>query len=276
MRALAQLAASVDDRIVGGVLCSKSGLLYPDFGVLRRSAGMLTVAGLNSGSVNYELSIYEEASVKRSLPSFNIHRSPFRRVTVLVALVGLVAISAVSCGPKAFVRGEYDEVEKENNLNDLWSETDMQKVVADLVASMVGHHEISNAKRPPIVMVTKLQNKTSEVIDTQSIMDMVRVELSRGGRVSFVDKEAREDVAAEYEYQNSGMMSEETKKGKGGQIGADYIVNGRLDSIVQEAGKDKTVYYKVTLNLTNLKTNVIVWTDYKQIRKKYRKQSVGL
>lgn len=187
----------------------------------------------------------------------------------------MLALALSGCGSKEFVRGEYDEPEKENNLNDLWSETDMQKVVADLVQSMVNHHEIANAKRPPIVMVTKLQNKTSEHIDTQSIMDMVRVELSRGGRVSFVDKEAREDVAAEYEYQGSNM-SEETKKSKGGQTGADYIVNGRLDSIVQQAGKDKTVYYKVTLNMTNLKTNVIVWTDYKQIRKKYRKQSVGL
>lgn len=193
----------------------------------------------------------------------------------LVVTVG-TALLSTGCAEKAFVRGDYDDVEKENNLNDLWSETDMQKVVADLVGSMVNHREISNADRPPIVMVTKLQNKTSEHIDTQSIMDMVRVELSRGGRVAFVDKEAREDVAEEYEYQNSGMMSEETKKGKGGQIGADYIINGRLDSIVQQAGKDKTVYYKVTLNLTNLKKNLIVWTDYKQIRKKYRKQSVGL
>lgn len=67
IRALAKLAASVDDRIVGGTFCSKSGLLCLDFGVLRRSTDMLTVAGLNSGSVNYELSIYEEASVKRSL-----------------------------------------------------------------------------------------------------------------------------------------------------------------------------------------------------------------
>lgn len=185
------------------------------------------------------------------------------------------ALTLAGCGSKEFVRGSYDDVEKENNLNDLWSETDMQKVVADLVMSMTNNHEIANAKRPPIVMVTKLQNKTSEHIDTQSVMDMVRVELSRGGRVSFVDKEAREDVAAEYEYQ-AGNMSEETKKAKGGQIGADYIINGRLDSIVQQAGKDKTVYYKVTLNMTNLKTNVIVWTDYKQLRKKYRKQSVGL
>ncbi|HVK62568.1 MAG TPA: penicillin-binding protein activator LpoB [Bdellovibrionales bacterium] len=192
-----------------------------------------------------------------------------------VLMAGFMALT-VGCGPKAFVKGEYDEVDRENNMNDQWSETDMQKVVNDLVAGMVASRAIAGAKKPPTVMVTKLQNKTSEHIDTQNIMDMVRAELSRGGRVQFVDKEAREDVADEYNYQNSGMVSQETKKGPGGQIGADYIVNGRLDSIVQEVGKDKTVYYKVTLNITNLKTNIIEWTDYKQIRKKYRKQSVGL
>lgn len=197
-----------------------------------------------------------------------------KKFTLLAALA--IALATTACGPKAFVKGEYDDVERENNMNDQWSETDMQKSVADLVGGMKSHSSIANARKPPIVMVTKLQNKTNEHIDTQNIMDMVRVELSRGGRVAFVDKEAREDVAEEYNYQNSGMVSETTKKGPGGQIGADYIVNGRLDSIVQEVGKDKTVYYKITLNLTNLKTNVVEWTDYKQIRKKYRKRSVGL
>jgi penicillin-binding protein activator len=198
-----------------------------------------------------------------------------RSVLTLLA-VGLLALTT-SCGPKAFVKGEYDEdINRENNMNDLWSETDMQKVVADLVAGMTQHPAISNAKKPPIVMVTKLQNKTDEHIDTQNIMDMVRVELSRGGKTAFVDKEAREDVADEYNYQNSGMVNDTTKKGPGGQIGADYIINGRLDSIVQEVGKNKSVYYKVTLNLTNLKTNIVEWTDYKQIRKTFKKRSVGL
>jgi penicillin-binding protein activator len=196
---------------------------------------------------------------------------------VALALFAVLTMVAVSgCGPKAYVKGEYDDVERDNNLNDQWSETDMQKVVADLVASMNNSASVSQAKRPPVLMVTKLQNKTDEHIDTQNIMDMVRVEIARTGKVAFVDKEAREDVADEYNYQNSGMVSSETKKGPGGQTGADYILNGRLDSIVQAVGKDKTVYYKVTLNLTNLKTNVIAWSDYKQLRKKYRKRSVGL
>jgi len=196
-----------------------------------------------------------------------------KRLMVLI----LSSLALVHCGPKAFVKGTYDQdVNRENLLNDSWSETDMQKAVQDLVASLVGHPTISVAKRPPVVMVTQLQNKTSEHIDTQSVMDMVRVELMRGGKVSFIDKEARGDISDEYNYQNSGMVAEETKKGPGGQTGADFIINGRLDSIVQEVGKDKTVYYKIVLNMTNLKTGVISWSDQKQIRKQFRKKSVGL
>lgn len=199
-----------------------------------------------------------------------------KKSLLALLMIGFVGLLGTGCGPKAFVKGEYEDPETENNMNDLWSETDMQKVVHDLVAGMTAHPAIANAKKPPVVMVTKLQNKTDEHIDTQNVMDMVRVELSRGGKTQFVDKEAREDVADEYNYQNSGMVSGETKKGPGGQVGADYIVNGRLDSIVQEVGKNKSVYYKVTLNLTNLKTNIVEWTDYKQIRKTFKKRSVGL
>lgn len=196
------------------------------------------------------------------------------KATSLIPLVLLFAVTA--CGPKGFIKGNYDDPAKENLLNDSWSESDMQKVVQDLVLKLVSHPSINTAKKSPIVMVTNLQNKTSEHIDTQSIMDMVRVELTNSGKVAFVDKEARQDIADEYNYQNSGMTSAETKKGPGGQVGADFIVNGRLDSIVQEVGKDKTIYYKITLNMTNLKTSVITWTGQKEIRKAYKKKSIGL
>lgn len=194
------------------------------------------------------------------------------------SLIILMSLSFVlnGCGPKVFTRGDYDDVQKENLLNDRWSETDMQKSVQELVASMLNHRAIKKATKPPLVMVTNLQNKTSEHIDTQSVMDMVRVELQKSGDVEFIDKEARKDIKDEYDYQGSGIVSEETKKGPGGQIGSDYILNGRLDSIVQEVGSDKTVYYKITLNLTNLKTGVIVWTDHKQIRKVFEKKRISM
>ena len=194
---------------------------------------------------------------------------------IMLTLSVLCGLIVSSCGPKAFVKGEYDDVNKENLLNDQWSETDMQVIVKAMVDSLVQHPSVAGAKKMPVVIVTNLQNKTSEHIDTESIMDMVRVDLTNSGKVSFVDKQARGDISNEYDYQNSGTVSGETKKSPGGQIGADYIINGRLDSIVQEVGKDKSVFYKITLNMTNLKTSLITWTNQKQIRKTFKKKSVG-
>lgn len=195
-------------------------------------------------------------------------------MSLKVLLISMLLLT-VSCGPKAFVKGEYEDPSRQNLMNDKWSETDMQVVVKNMVDSLVAHKSINSAKELPIVMVTNLQNKTDEHIDTQSIMDMVRVELTNSGKVAFVDKEARQDISNEYDYQNSGMVSNQTKKGAGQQVGADFIINGRLDQIVQEVGKEKTVYYKVTLNLTNLKTGIIAWTNNKQLRKTFKKKTIG-
>lgn len=194
-----------------------------------------------------------------------------------LSLISVLLLFVSACGHRQFANGKYDEnVESENLMTDQWSETDMQVAVKSLVESAVKHPAINNARRPPVVMVTRLQNKTSEHIDTQSITDMVTVELVNSGKVQFVDKAAREDMQEEYDYQADGNMSRETMKSKGNQTGADLILNGRIDSIVQEVGKNKTVYYKITLNMTNLSTGLITWTNQKQIRKVFRKQRVGL
>lgn len=198
-----------------------------------------------------------------------------KKILVLTAVAGFLGL--VGCSDRQFVKGDYDKnVDSANLLTDKWSESDMQNAVKDLVASATAHPAIANAKRPPIVMVTRLQNKTSEHIDTQSITDMMTVDLMKTGKVTFVDKAARDDISEEYNYQDSGMVDKETQKTKGGQVGADFIMNGRLDSIVQEAGRDKTVYYKLTMNMTNLKTGLIVWTDHKELRKDFKKQRVGM
>ncbi|MCZ6633762.1 MAG: hypothetical protein O7G87_10170 [bacterium] len=49
-----------------------------------------------------------------------------------------------------------------------------------------------------------------------------------------------------------------------------------MSSNIQEVGKNKLVYYKATFQLTDLVTSEIVWTDEKEIRKSYKKRSIGL
>jgi hypothetical protein len=59
-------------------------------------------------------------------------------------------------------------------------------------------------------------------------------------------------------------------------VGADYILSGNLATNIQEVGNEKYVYYKLTVNLTNIEASTIDCTEEKEIRKKYRKRSIGL
>ena len=99
--------------------------------------------------------------------------------------------------------------------------------------------------------------------------------LSKTGKFTFQDVAARTDVAEEYEYQGSGYVDPNGAKGPGQQSAADFVLTGEIASIVQEVGAEKSVYYKMTSKLTNLRTGVIEWTDEKELRKHFEKQGVS-
>jgi len=70
----------------------------------------------------------------------------------------------------------------------------------------------------------------------------------------------------EYEAQD---MTADARSAKqfGQQKGPKYIMAGRIMSIVKQVGREKDVYYKITLNVVNIQSGVIEWADEKEIRK---------
>jgi uncharacterized protein (TIGR02722 family) len=197
-----------------------------------------------------------------------------RATWVFAACLGVALVSG--CGPKGFTNGEYDDPTKVRLLDDKFNEADMQQMADEIIRSMVACPNVSNAHQPPVVIVDRVQNRTEEHIDMQSLTDKIRTALIKSGKVRFVNKEQRENLEEEYKYNESGAVSGPTAKQRGKQIGADYVMEGSLATNIQQVGNDKLIYYKLTMNMTNLETSTIDCTDDKEIRKKYRKQSVGL
>lgn len=197
------------------------------------------------------------------------------RISILTILLFLTVTFIQGCGPKAFTKGGYDDPNKVILLDDKFGENDMQLISNQLVDSLSKSDKIAKLSQPPVVMVGRVRNRTSEHIDVKSITDKIRTALIKSGKFRFADKEAREELAEEYEYQGGKFVDKKSAKGAGKQIGVDFLITGDVASNVQEVGKDKVVYYKTTLNLINLETNIIEWSDEKEIRKRYRKQSVG-
>ncbi len=51
------------------------------------------------------------------------------------------------------------------------------------------------------------------------------------------------------------------------EVGADYMMQGSINSIVDALDRKKVVYYQIDLELTNIQTNEIVWIGDKKIKK---------
>lgn len=191
-------------------------------------------------------------------------------------VLGVVIILSSGCGPKVFTKGEYDDPTRVELLDDKFNESDMQQMADTIIKAVVACDYVSKSKKPPVVIVEKVQNRTEEHIDTVSMTDKIRTALIKSGKVRFVNKEERGTLDDEYKYGEAGNVSGPTAKKRGNQIGADYILSGALATNVQQVGNDKFVYYKLTINLTSLETSTIDCTEEREVRKKFNKHSVGL
>ncbi len=188
----------------------------------------------------------------------------------------LLILVAGCGGPKAFTKGEYDDPTRVELLDDKYNEADMQQMADTIIKAMVGCNYVANAPKPPIVIVEKVQNRTEEHIDTVSLTDKIRTALIHSGKVRFVNKEERGTLENEYQFNESGNVENPSQKKRGKHAGADYILSGALATNVQQVGNDKFIYYKLTMNLTSMESSTIDCTEEREIRKKFRKRSVGL
>jgi hypothetical protein len=198
------------------------------------------------------------------------------RLSIGFLLSGILFLGLLGCGSKQFTQGSYDDMSEERLLDDKFNETDMRQIADTMTKSLTESAVIREAKKPPVVLVTLVSNRSEEHIDMKSMTDKIKVALIKSGRFKFTEKENREEIANETEYQGqSGYVDPSTARKRGKQIGAQYFLTGEITSRIQEVGSKKYVYYKCTFNLVNIETGVLDWADEKELRKYYTKKSVG-
>ncbi len=190
-------------------------------------------------------------------------------------LLLLLAFGLSACGPKAFTDGKYVDPNEIALLSDKFNENDMQLIVKKLVNSLAAAKTTSNLGERPVIAVGKVSNRTSEHINVKLLTDKLRAELIQAREFRFIDIDSRGALQEEYDYNKGGNVDDQTVKGPK-QIAVRYLITGNIGNYTQTVGNDKLIYYKMTLNLTDTSTNEIVWTDFKEIRKKFEKQTVGI
>lgn len=194
------------------------------------------------------------------------------RLTTLAAL--FISMSLAACGPK-LVQERLDP-DEDITLNTRWNDIDAHESAHTMIEScldtpwIVRYTALNDGARP-IVIVTRIQNKTDEHIDVETLTNEVRTELIHSGQVRFLDAKMRDDIVTEYEYMNSGMVRKDQRKGPGDQLGADFLLAGEISSISSELDDQKLVTYHVDLRLTNLATSEIEWAERHKIKKLFER-----
>jgi penicillin-binding protein activator len=161
----------------------------------------------------------------------------------------------------------YGDARAVETLTNQFGSTDLQLMAESMARSMLQAPVIASANLP-VVTLQEVRNKTSEYIDTRAITDSIRSELQKGGKVRFaVDAAAMNQQVEELKRQQSELYSKEHAAEMGRMVGAQYRLEGNIVSIVKQVKDAKDVYYKLNLQLWNIRNGLLEWSDEKEIRK---------
>ena len=152
---------------------------------------------------------------------------------------------------------------------------DLQQIAQKMTGSILTFPpivQITNERRP-VLIVEKVKNKTTQHIDTESITDTIRTKLIRSGKFRFLDKSTDDQTISEIKrQQEQGLTRADQAQKFGTQEAAEFQLTSSLSEITQRAKtnvlkKEKSVYYKFTMNLKNLQTGILEWSDEKELSK---------
>lgn len=187
-----------------------------------------------------------------------------------VMIVWALTLAFSSCADRKVSRINSNEIV---DLSGRWNDTDSQLVSADMIndlltARWLPVYESQHNNKRPVMVVGTISNKSHEHINPETFIKDIEKAIIKNGSVRLVQAgEKRQELRNERDEQNQGYTSPETAKKWGLELGADFILQGTINSIVDTYKKEKVVYYQIDLELTNLETNEVVWMGDKKIKK---------
>jgi len=190
----------------------------------------------------------------------------------VVPMAAVLIAAVLGCGSKTtyVAPGETTEMGRG------FSDTDMRTMAQSMYNSL--QERLARVRPPdappPVVALLRIDNKTSEHIDTDMIADKLQIELLRAGTMRFVDRQRIGDMISEFKLGESGFVDPAQAKSAGKALGADYFLYGELGGLKRAEGKTSLDYYRLSMKMMDAETNELVWAEDFEIKKMYTKPGV--
>jgi uncharacterized protein (TIGR02722 family) len=190
---------------------------------------------------------------------------------ILVLGFGLLA----GCGKRV----RRIDPETTTDLSGFWNDTDSRLVADDMINDALTHpwiqqHAIDYDAKP-VVIVGTVRNRSMEHIATGTFVRDLERAFVNSGRVRVVANPwEREELRDEREQQQD-WAREETRARLRAETGADYMLNGDIDVIIDKEGGREVKFYQVDLFLTHIETNERTWVGQTKIKKEISRSGIG-
>jgi uncharacterized protein (TIGR02722 family) len=183
-------------------------------------------------------------------------------------LIAAVAFALACSSAPTVTRRDADEA---IDLSGYWNDTDSRLVSEDMVEDALSNPWSDRARealgRDPRVVIGRVRNRSQEHLDTRTfVKDLERALLGSGWVEVVAAPGEREGLRTERLDQQT-HASIETAKSMGKELGADFMLIGGINTIIDAAGKMSVRFYQIELELVDLETNEKVWIGQKKLKK---------
>lgn len=187
----------------------------------------------------------------------------------LIILVSLLSLSSMLFAKEVKVKRV--GAEKSKDLSGKWNDNDVQIVCNELIEKCIASPRIARFEsengRAPLVIIGRIKNESDELLDTSIVAKRLQTAILNSGVLEFVASSNERTEIREEKFDQSEYASMETAKAIDNEEGADFMMQGSVRAIVESAGKESFKTYDVTLTLTNIETNRLVWQEQSTVRK---------
>lgn len=165
------------------------------------------------------------------------------------------------------------------DLSGRWNDTDSRLVSEEMINDALSRPWLIKFMREhsgnmPVVIVGTVRNRSHEHINVQTFVKDLERALINSGEVDFVaSSEERGEIRDERKDQ-AVHASEETAKSEGEEIGADFMLKGTINSIMDKVEGKAVIFYQVNLELMHIETHKKVWIGEKKIKKYVKRAKI--
>ncbi len=195
----------------------------------------------------------------------------FATSTFRTVLAVAIASSALACGGPQAVRGDDVAGLDDEALSTGLDKRDLQKLLRENLQTLESSAVVKRweGEDRPTVAVMPLRNETSEHIDSalDALISDVETTLVNAGHVRVISLENQPEMIQQARSQYGDAFDPSQAAAWGRQVGARYIVTGKVFSTDERQDDTRRVQYSLFLQVLDVETSDILFQNKTTITK---------